>query len=142
MFCVPVSSVHTCLFKPASFHLSLSICLCLSGPVNCLVNLCLRISVFSTGLSISLFSSVSVHLSLNTYLCPSVFVHLSLSNCVCENNISRKFLLYHNLLAKQYSDTTIQRRHSFFDYFFKKHHSSCPAATRTYRLLLCLATNP
>jgi hypothetical protein len=28
-------------------------------------------------------------------------------------------LLYHNLLVKQYSDTTIQRRHSFFDYFFK-----------------------
>jgi hypothetical protein len=110
---VPVSSVHTCLFKPVTVHLSLSICLCLSGPVYCHVKLSPFICIFRLSLSISLYPSVSVHLSLYNvqvhlslftclcpsvsfhlslfiFVCPSVSVHLSLSICRCENNISRK----------------------------------------------------
>jgi hypothetical protein len=61
-----------------------------------------------------------------------------LISCCVGNTFT---LLYHNLLAKQYSGTTIQRRHSFFEYFFLKNtiHIS-PVATRTYRLLISLAT--
>jgi len=109
MFCVPFSSVHTCLFKPVTVHLSLSICLCLSGSVdchcpfalplsiclclfgsvNCLVKLSPFICIFHLSLSISLYPSVSVHLSLYNvqvyiYLCSPVSVRLSHSTCLCS----------------------------------------------------------